>query len=184
MPLDVQRCPLDGINLIEASAGTGKTWAIAGLYLRLVLERVLPVENILVVTFTKAATAELRERLRARLLEALQFLRDGVTAEKDRYVADLVDRLGHQGMAREHMIARLGLALESFDQAAVFTIHGFCQRMLADTPFAAATAFQTELLHDATEFELAAVQDFWRTRLSSPAIAPLALGTGKGHRIA
>ncbi len=176
MPLDVQRCPLDGINLIEASAGTGKTWAIAGLYLRLVLERGLPVENILVVTFTKPATAELRERLRARLLEALQFLRDGVTAEKDRYVADLVDRLGHQGMAREHMIARLGLALESFDQAAVFTIHGFCQRMLADTPFAAATAFQTELLHDATEFELAAVQDFWRTRLSSPTIAPLALG--------
>jgi len=59
-------CPLDGINLIEASAGTGKTWAICGLYVRLLLEREFTVREILVVTFTKAATAELRERIRAR----------------------------------------------------------------------------------------------------------------------
>ena len=67
--LDVFACPLAGANLIEASAGTGKTWAICGLYLRLVLERGLEVPQILVVTFTNAATAELRERIRERMVQ-------------------------------------------------------------------------------------------------------------------
>ena len=61
--LDVFSCPLDGIRLVEASAGTGKTWNICGLYLRLLLERELDVREILVVTFTNAATAELHERI-------------------------------------------------------------------------------------------------------------------------
>ena len=61
--LDVARCALDGVNLIEASAGTGKTWTICELYLRLLLERKLSVQQILVVTFTNAATAELRDRI-------------------------------------------------------------------------------------------------------------------------
>ena len=65
-PLDVFNCPLDGISLIEASAGTGKTWNICGLYLRMLLEQDLDIQKILVVTFTNAATAELRERIRAR----------------------------------------------------------------------------------------------------------------------
>ncbi|HEY3565807.1 MAG TPA: UvrD-helicase domain-containing protein, partial [Casimicrobiaceae bacterium] len=63
-PFDVVNAPLDGIRLVEASAGTGKTWNICGLYLRLLIERALPVKEILVVTFTNAATAELRERVR------------------------------------------------------------------------------------------------------------------------
>ena len=74
-PLDVFDCPLAGTRLIEASAGTGKTWNICGLYLRLLLERALEVQQILVVTFTNAATAELRERIRARIVETLARLR-------------------------------------------------------------------------------------------------------------
>ena len=69
--LNVLDCPLDGISLIEASAGTGKTWNICGLYLRLLLERQLNVQQILVVTFTNAATAELRERVRSRIAETV-----------------------------------------------------------------------------------------------------------------
>ena len=72
--LDVFRCPLDGVRLIEASAGTGKTWNICALYVRLVLEKALTVEQILVVTFTNAATAELRERIRGRLAGLLTAL--------------------------------------------------------------------------------------------------------------
>ena len=72
--LDVFQCDLDGINLIEASAGTGKTWNICGLYLRLLLERALDVQQILVVTFTNAATAELRERIRTRIVETRDYL--------------------------------------------------------------------------------------------------------------
>mgnify|MGYP003380604217 CR=1 FL=1 len=75
--LDVFRCDLDGINLIEASAGTGKTWNICGLYLRLLLERGLDVQQILVVTFTNAATAELRERIRTRIVETRDYLVSG-----------------------------------------------------------------------------------------------------------
>ena len=73
-PLDPRSVPLQGTNLIEASAGTGKTWNIAMLFVRLVLLERLPVDQILVVTFTKAATAELKGRLRARLDEALSLL--------------------------------------------------------------------------------------------------------------
>ena len=62
--LDVFHCPLAGISLIEASAGTGKTWNICGLYLRLLLERRLTVQQILVVTFTTAATAAARRTRR------------------------------------------------------------------------------------------------------------------------
>ncbi len=68
--------PIAGVNLVEASAGTGKTWSIAALYLRLVLQQRLPVASILVVTYTRAATAELKSRLRARLNEALYYLED------------------------------------------------------------------------------------------------------------
>ncbi|MCJ7617357.1 MAG: UvrD-helicase domain-containing protein, partial [Desulfobacterales bacterium] len=67
---DLQSVPLSGINLIEASAGTGKTSSITGLFLRLILEKGLLVDQILVVTFTKAATAELKERIRNKLLQA------------------------------------------------------------------------------------------------------------------
>jgi exodeoxyribonuclease V beta subunit len=71
IPLDVFTCELQGTRLIEASAGTGKTWNICGLYLRLVLEKNLEVQQILVVTFTNAATAELRERIRERIAQVL-----------------------------------------------------------------------------------------------------------------
>ena len=76
MAFNVFDAPLEGVNLVEASAGTGKTWNICGVYLRLLLERKLEVQQILVVTFTKAATAELRERVRARIVEMLAYLRD------------------------------------------------------------------------------------------------------------
>src|SRR6185436_1742644 len=89
-PLDLLACDLDGTTLVEASAGTGKTWAICGLYLRLLLERSLDVRQILVVTFTKAATAELRTRIRDRIVEALRYVRDGVAHPHDDFVRTLV----------------------------------------------------------------------------------------------
>ena len=88
--LDVFRCELDGINLIEASAGTGKTWNICGLYLRLLLERGLDVQQILVVTFTNAATAELRERIRSRIVETRDYLKGEVAPGGDPFVSTLV----------------------------------------------------------------------------------------------
>ena len=75
--LDVFACDLDGVNQIEASAGTGKTWNICALYVRLLLEKNLSADQILVVTFTKAATAELHERIRGRLAEVQRAIETG-----------------------------------------------------------------------------------------------------------
>jgi len=169
--LDVFSCPLDGIRLVEASAGTGKTWNICGLYLRLLLERALPVESLLVVTFTKAATAELSGRIRERIVETLQVL-DGGTPGADPFVPQLLAHLAAAGHAQEQLATRLRLALQTFDEAAIFTIHGFCQRALADTPFAAGLPYELELVEDDSALRLEAVQDFWRREVAGGGLSP------------
>ena len=138
-PLDVFTCELAGIRQIEASAGTGKTWNICGLYLRLLLEKQLEVQRILVVTFTNAATAELRERIRQRIVDTLAWLHAEHAGEPtpggDEFVPRLLARAREGlGLPTADLLARLELALATFDEAAIFTIHGFCQRALADTP--------------------------------------------------
>ncbi len=171
-PLDVYTCPLAGVNLIEASAGTGKTWTICGLYLRLLLERELTVQQILVVTFTNAATAELRDRIRNRILELLKFLQAAPDAGSDAFIFKLAADLEGHGMRVADICARLELALAAFDEAAIFTIHGFCQRALADNPFSAGLPMQSELLENDRELLLEAVQDFWRRHIAHESIAP------------
>ena len=181
--LDVFRCRLDGINLIEASAGTGKTWNICGLYLRFLLERELEVQRILVVTFTNAATAELRERIRGRILATLQHLKAGSAASDDPFVAPLLDELVvRQGRDPEGLLNRLELALESFDEAAIFTIHGFCQRALADNPFAAGLPMSMELVRDDADWRLQAVHDFWRRHLAGDIPTPSLVASLKPQR--
>jgi len=172
---DVFNCGLDGINLIEASAGTGKTWNICGLYLRLLLERGLDVQQILVVTFTNAATAELRERVRSRIVETLAWLRDGAAPRPggDPFVPELVSAVERRtGVARPQLILTLDQALQFFDEAAIFTIHGFCQRALADASFSAGLPFSLELVTDDSEMTMEAVHDFWRRRVADDSCPP------------
>lgn len=162
--LDVFHCPLDGIQLIEASAGTGKTWNICGLYLRLLLEQKRSVREILVVTFTNAATAELRERIRARLLDLSLALEGGDSA--DPFIESFTAAVFASGRVDGGEAAdRLRLALLSFDEASIFTIHGFCQRALADTPFAAGLPFRFELMPDDNDLKRELASDFWRTQV-------------------
>lgn len=164
--LDVFVCPLDGVNQIEASAGTGKTWNICALYVRLLLEKDLGADEILVVTFTKAATAELHERIRGRLAQLAHALDTGDDGG-DPFVARLLETtLGADGaLDPETAAKRVRRALHAFDQAAIHTIHAFCQRALQEAPFAAAMPFAFEMEADdaSLRFELAA--DFWRTRV-------------------
>jgi exodeoxyribonuclease V beta subunit len=168
---DVVNCELDGISLIEASAGTGKTWNICGLYLRLLLERGLEVQQILVVTFTNAATAELRDRIRKRIVEMRAYLLSESPAAADEFIPALTDALiNHRGVSQEMIVNRLDLALQTFDEASIFTIHGFCQRALADTPFAAGQAFSQELLPDDSELLLEVVHDYWRRHIAGDMI--------------
>lgn len=125
-PIDMNLDP-GCFHLVEASAGTGKTWLTAALVLRLVAEEKVAIERILVMTFTRAATAELADRIRARLRDALVALETGVLKELDDTA--VIRLLGHP--ERAQMPDRLRAALGSFDLAPISTIHGFCQRTLA-----------------------------------------------------
>ena len=199
-PLDIFGCTLAGTHLVEASAGTGKTWAICGLVLRLLIERQLAVQEVLVVTFTKAATAELRDRVRSRIAQTLARLRgtggtagrgstDGTDgtggmggmggmgstgghAGDDPFVEQLLNAERARGMSDIDMALRLDLALQSFDEAAIFTIHGFCQRALTDAALSAAEPLQQTLQDDLSELRLQVVHDFWRRHLSTDAAPP------------
>ncbi len=121
---DLITSPVEGINLIEASAGTGKTYTIAGIFLRLLLEKQLGVDQILVVTFTEAATAELKERILSLLREAYSAFSNGSFQE------DFLKHLVANCSDRQAALSRLEDAIRSFDQASIFTIHGFCLRIL------------------------------------------------------
>lgn len=155
---------LDGTSLIEASAGTGKTYAISTLFVRLMLERELSVDQILVVTFTEAAAAELRDRVRGRLRSALEAYRDGAGSGADPTLLALVGQRREQGHA-ERDLERLALSLRSFDEAPVSTIHGFCQRVLHDSAFESGVAFDTELLLDDEPIIDQVLRDFWAREL-------------------
>jgi exodeoxyribonuclease V beta subunit len=170
--LDVLQAPLDGVRLIEASAGTGKTWALCALVLRLLLERGLPVQQILVVTFTNAATAELRDRIRARLAEALAHLLGEAPPTPDTFISDLLAALLARGHDAAGLRAALEAALRGFDEASIFTIHGFCQRALADTPFSARLPLELELVADDSALRQEAVNDFWRRHFGAGAVDP------------
>lgn len=150
---------LQGTNLIEASAGTGKTYTIAGLYLRLVVEEKIPVEKILVVTFTEAATQELKERIRLRLKEAVSAFEMGKS--EDLLLAELLQSSGDCKEALESTKD----ALRTFDQAAVYTIHGFCQRMLVENAFESGSLFETELVGSSNELVEEIMKDFWRKEM-------------------
>ena len=161
------RCPLRGSRLIEASAGTGKTFTISALYLRLVLghggdlgfgRELLP-PDILVVTFTDAATQELRDRIRARLVQAAQAFR-GELDDADPILQGLLedtDPAEYAASAR-----KLDIAGQWMDQAAVSTIHSWCQRMLREHAFDSGSLFEQSLETDHSDLLAEVVRDYWR----------------------
>jgi exodeoxyribonuclease V beta subunit len=169
--LDPLAFPLHGSRLIEASAGTGKTWTIAALYLRLVLGHggedgfvrpLLPPE-ILVMTFTRAATRELSNRVRERLVQAAAFFR-GEDFVDDPYLEALADSYDTED-ARHLAAHRLVLAAETMDEAAIFTIDAWCQRMLREHAFDSGSLFDEELISDERALFEDAAHDYWRQQV-------------------
>jgi exodeoxyribonuclease V beta subunit len=163
--------PLEGANLIEASAGTGKTYTITGLFLRLLLEKNLAVHQILVVTFTEAATEELKDRIRNKIREAIDVFSKG--RSEDSLLAELVKKQASSDGA----LRLLREALRTFDEAPIFTIHGFCRRMLHENAFESGSLFDTELVTDPSVMIQESVDDFWRRHLytASPLFVNFAL---------
>jgi len=152
---------LDGIKLIEASAGTGKTHTIADLYLRHVLDGRL-VSQILIVTFTNAATEELRGRIHQRLYHALDLL-NGKESSSDELLLAWRDRWhGLDTDEQAVQLGRLQLALRSLDEAAISTIHSFCQRSLQEHALAGKQMFESDMLSNDDSLWEAATRDWWR----------------------
>ncbi|MBH5330370.1 exodeoxyribonuclease V subunit beta [Eikenella sp. S3360] len=166
--------PPQGTYLIEASAGTGKTYSIAALFTRLVVLEGWAPENILVVTFTEAATAELKNRLRARLGEALAALQSEEPSADEFLQNLLAEALAKQ--ERGTLILQLQAALSGFDTAAIYTIHGFCLRVLGDYAFLCGVPFELETGPADPAARLVAAQDFWREHVADhPQNAELAV---------
>ncbi|MEW6993834.1 exodeoxyribonuclease V subunit beta [Colwelliaceae bacterium MEBiC 14330] len=154
--LDSATIKLSEKHLIEASAGTGKTYNITRIYLRLLLERKLTVEQILLMTFTKDATQELRGRIDAFIRLALSEWE--VMCLEDSYFKQLDERIDKS--EREFLLKR---ALLYLDEAAIFTIHGFCQRVLSQHAFSSGLPFNATMAANSSEIILQVCQDWYRS---------------------
>ncbi|WP_392551827.1 exodeoxyribonuclease V subunit beta [Orbus wheelerorum] len=161
--LNLFSLPLTGRSLIEASAGTGKTYSLAFIYLRLLLgvgknnyQRPLSIEEILVVTFTKAATEELRYRIRQNIHQLRVACIIGTHCDPD--YQTLIELIDDKPLA----LKRLLYAEQNMDEAAIFTIHSFCQRMLTTYAFESGVLFNQTLVKDQTDLYLQVVNDIWR----------------------
>ncbi|MDJ0622090.1 MAG: exodeoxyribonuclease V subunit beta [Desulfocapsaceae bacterium] len=150
------------VHLIEASAGTGKTYTIAMLVLRFVAELGIDIEEILLVTFTRAATAELAERIRGRLAEGRDLL-EGKEGDFDETLLRWAKGLADRQLA----LVNLRKALIDIDRAPIFTIHGFCQRMLQDQALESGQLFDVELEPEQAKLQQLVLADFWRLHIYS-----------------
>ena len=164
MNFDVTKIELSGKNLIEASAGTGKTFSVAILTLRLILEKQVNVNEVLMVTFTEAATAELSERVGSFINQAYR----SVLGEKveESMIGDLVaDAMEIQG--KEAVLETLSAARLLRDELNVFTIHAFCSQVLKQEAFATGQLFNSEITGDEKQFLIEGLKEYWREHVAT-----------------
>ncbi|MDF3125558.1 exodeoxyribonuclease V subunit beta [Rheinheimera sp. 1928-s] len=166
--LDLLSFPLSGSQLIEASAGTGKTFTIAALYLRLVLghgtSKALLPPDILVVTFTEAATQELTERIGQRLADAARYFREQSDSLKAGQADAFLQSLRSEFTPEQwpHCAYQLELAVQYLDEAAISTIHGWCNKVLAEFALSSGYLFEQNLVTDVEQLQLDVIRDYWR----------------------
>ncbi len=146
----------DARSIIEANAGTGKTYTIVGLFLRLLLEKDLKVDEILVVTFTNKAASELRERILESLRKAKSLL-NGEIETNDAFLSELLKETDNKAEA----VKTINQAILNFDDSLISTIHGFCQKVLKEEALLAGSTFDAEISREDTQLE-EATEDFWR----------------------
>ncbi|MGY1814332.1 UvrD-helicase domain-containing protein [Blastococcus sp. SYSU D00820] len=172
-----------GTTVLEASAGTGKTYTIAGLVTRYVAEDVARLDQLLVVTFGRAATSELRTRVRERLVAARDALADPAAAltDPDPVIALLADGDAAEVAARR---ARLAEALAGFDAATVATIHQFCQEVLAGLGVVADLDPDTALVEDLGELVAEVCDDLYLQMYCRPTSPEPAFGHDVARTVA
>ena len=158
--LDATRVTLDGRHLVEASAGSGKTRAITTIFVRLIVEKKLEVSNIVVLTYTRAATQELRQRLVARLRDMRRALSEPIGDQELDSIAATMTSSDRSDASR-----RLGVAIARFDEAAVYTIHGLCHRILTEHALLAAVPPGVEVMPRVSALVQELAHDFCHTEL-------------------
>lgn len=165
----VNEVPLSGTNLIEASAGTGKTFSIGILVLRTIVEKNIPIDNQLIVTFTNYAVAELQDRIRKFLSQAIEIAsasEQELVLIADRFEQPIVE-ICERFEDKTELITRLRQSQLLLDEASIFTIHGFCQRMLNEFAFESGQNFQTELQADVSYLIERVTNEFWRNEITT-----------------
>lgn len=171
--VDIQLCGKTGVsdenikrkNIIEASAGTGKTFSIECLFLKFILECGFNIDKILIITFTNRATDELKERLNKRLKISLDYLKGNVAHDPNDPMHRYLGGLDRNDLSKHILI--LENALNNFDEASIHTIHSFCDRLLLEFPFESGTTFNRELYGEDEYYVKLTVEDFWRNEVFS-----------------
>src|SRR3954470_21559593 len=159
-----------GTTLLEASAGTGKTFTVAALVARYVAEEGVPLDQLLVITFGRAASQELRERVREQLVAAERALADPAAAARAHpVVARLLDAPAAEGAERHR---RLRDALASFDSATIATTHQFCQTVLRSLGVAGDTDTGVTLVESLDELVVEVVDDVYLRRYGHDTAPP------------
>lgn len=168
-PFTIFEAPLRGIHLVEASAGTGKTWNIEAIVVRLLSEirpgsgKRLKPRDVLVVTYTDAATQELRERIVNRINQVYQALRDSATADQsDPFLKDCVRIYGADVAMRLEILNHLETCKQEFDEASIYTIHGFANTVLKDFRFELGMEYKVDIHQDTKSLVDELIGDFWR----------------------
>ncbi|QIX25272.1 UvrD-helicase domain-containing protein [Nocardioides sp. JQ2195] len=170
-PFDITDPLPTGTTLLEASAGTGKTWTIGALVTRFVAEGEARLEEMLVVTFGRAASQELRERVRAQLVEAEQALADPAAPHQENDLIELLLTGTQQEVAeRRHNLRE---ALGSFDAATIATTHQFCQLVLRSLGVAGDTDSSARLVEDLDDLLVEVVDDLYLRGFADAEDGPL-----------
>lgn len=178
--LDLSDSPIPyGVTVLEASAGTGKTFAIAGLWLRMLLEIGISHDRILVVTYTDAAASELRQRIHQRLVAALEAVRSDETT--DRFLSAVLHRCREQDPELHETTRRLEQARDDFDEAPIGTIHGFCHRSLRTHAFETGSWFDADLVPDVRVRNKELIRDWWQSLFAQAPLILLAWSGFQGH---
>jgi len=164
LPFDARTVPLAGTNLIEASAGTGKTYSIAIIALRLIIEQHIPLKKILMVTFTRAAVAELHERI-CLFIKLAHQASQGIVI-KDKMIQGLVDAAAMEQGA-DTIRQKLYEAVLLLDELSVITIHSFCQQTLTEFAFETKQLFGAEMFTELDDVIEQEVNQFWRKYITT-----------------
>ncbi len=168
-PLNVFEVEFEGFNLVEASAGTGKTYNITSLYVRSIVEFGWVPSKILALTYTEDATSELKQRIRSRIEECIHFLKSNKNTDDD-----FLNKV--KSYPKEQALKRLESALFSFDEAVISTIHGFCQQLLREYSLEFGIQSDFEILKDTSEVLQEAVDKYWRGLIREYSVQPIKRG--------